>query len=229
MAWKAKPFFQCAALAGSAFVIGLSGAVMPGPVLAATIPAAFNRGFWAGPLIVAGHAVVEIGLVLLVASSVGHFLRREDSPAVRWISLVGGFMLLLMGGMMLRDVPRLSLQFTGQGASPLGWSPFWAGLVCSVTNPYFTLWWATIGLGLLTQSLRTLGWPGLMVFYSGHVLADLAWYSSIAGAIVWGQAHLNDTLYRSLVGLCAGALLFFGGRFIWEGRRRQSALKVPAG
>jgi threonine/homoserine/homoserine lactone efflux protein len=204
---------------------------MPGPVLAATIPAALTRGFWAGPLIVAGHAVVEVGLVTLGASSLGllRSLRREDSPAVRWISLVGGLMLLLMGGMMLRDVPRLSLKLSGNGTAPLGWSPFWAGAVCSVTNPYFTLWWATIGLGLLTQSLRTLGWPGVMVFYSGHVLADLGWYSSVAGAMVWGQGYLNDTLYRSLVGLCAGALLFFGGRFVREGWRRRASLTAPDG
>lgn len=206
-----------------AFAIGLSGAVMPGPVLAATIPAALTIGVLAGPLIVAGHAMVEVLLVWLVASSLGRCLQREDSPVVRWISLVGGLTLLLMGGMMLREVPHLSLHFTGNRASPFSLSPFWAGAFCSATNPYFILWWATIGLGLLTQSLRSLGRPGLVVFYAGHILSDLIWYGGIAGAIVFGKEHLNDALYQSLVGLCAGALLFFGGCFVREGWRSQGA------
>ena len=125
-------------------------------------------------------------------------------------------MLLFMGGMMLRDVPHLALHLTST-RPPL--PPFWAGVLCSLTNPYFILWWATIGLGLLTQSLRTLGWPGLTVFYTGHILSDLAWYCGIAGAVAFGKEHLNDTLYRSLVVLCAGALLFFGVRFVREGWR----------
>jgi threonine/homoserine/homoserine lactone efflux protein len=215
-----KTVSQSLALAASAFVIGLSGAVMPGPVLAATIPAALTMGFVAGPLIVAGHGLVEVLLVLLVVSSVGGFLRREGSPAVRWIALIGGAMLLLMGGMMLKGMPRLSLNLTSE--QPLQFPPLLAGAVCSLTNPYFILWWATIGLGLLTQSLRTFGGPGLAVFYTGHILSDLVWYCFVAGAIAFGREHLNDTLYRGLVVLCAGALLFFGVRFVREGWRMRT-------
>jgi threonine/homoserine/homoserine lactone efflux protein len=221
-----RNLFPYVALAGSAFVIGLSGAVMPGPVLAATIPLALSRGFLAGPLIVAGHALVEILLVLVVVSSLGGFLRRENSPALRWISLVGGIMLLLMGGLMLRDVSHLSLKLTSEPTTQVSFPPVPAGMICSLTNPYFILWWATIGLGLLTQSLRSLGGTGLAVFYSGHLLSDLVWYSFVSGAIAFGKDHLNDALYRGLVVLCAAALLFFGIRFIGAGWRKSPAYKA---
>ncbi|MEA1895812.1 MAG: LysE family translocator, partial [Euryarchaeota archaeon] len=42
------------------FVIGLTGAIVPGPMLFATIDASLRRGWIAGPEIVLGHALVEV-------------------------------------------------------------------------------------------------------------------------------------------------------------------------
>jgi len=250
-------------VAGSAFVIGFSGAVMPGPVLAATIPAALALGFIAGPLIVAGHGLVEVALLAVVASSLGRFLRDEDSRLVRGISVVGGLVLLLMGGLMLRDAPNLSLSLeapgTGHGAENGEWKmengawsmevrpkqlgrshlpishfpfpishfqlPIAAGALLSLGNPYFFLWWATIGLGLVTQSLNTLGRPGVPIFYAGHLLSDFVWYSFVAGAIAFGKDHLSDPLYKGLIVICALALLFFGFRFLRDGWRPRGVGK----
>lgn len=254
---------QIGAVAGSAFVIGFSGAVMPGPVLAATIPAALALGFLAGPLIVAGHGLVEVALLAGVASSLGRFLRDKDSQLVRGISVVGGLVLLLMGGLMLRDVPHLSLSLEAQGTehgaengewkmehgkwrmgvrpkqigpsrlpisnfqSPISnfQLPLVAGAVLSLSNPYFFLWWATIGLGLVTQSLNTLGRPGVPIFYAGHILSDFVWYSFVAGAIAFGKDHLSDPLYRGLIVICALVLLFFGFRFLRDGWRPRGAME----
>ncbi|HIE51983.1 MAG TPA: lysine transporter LysE [Armatimonadetes bacterium] len=208
-------------LAFNSFLIGFSGAIMPGPVLAATIPAAVREGFVAGPLIVLGHGLVEVALVLLVVSSLGVALRREDSPLVRGIALVGGLMLLLMGGMMLRDLPHLSLTLTAQGQRGLALPPVLAGALCSLSNPYFFLWWATIGLGLITQALSGWGRLGVLIFYGSHVLSDLVWYSFVSGTIAVGKRALSDSLYRGLIGVCAVALLLFGLRFFSAGVRGQ--------
>ena len=50
----------------SSFIIALSGALMPGPVLTITISESTKRGFIAGPLIVLGHAILEISLLVLL-------------------------------------------------------------------------------------------------------------------------------------------------------------------
>ncbi len=65
------------AIFASALVIGLSGAMMPGPLLTASIGYTVERGFLAGgPLLVLGHAILELALVALVLAGIGPFLSR---------------------------------------------------------------------------------------------------------------------------------------------------------
>jgi hypothetical protein len=53
----------------SSFVIALSGALMPGPLLTATISECSQRGFIAGPLLITGHAILELVLVIALLSA----------------------------------------------------------------------------------------------------------------------------------------------------------------
>ena len=82
-----------------AFVVGLSGAMAPGPVLTVTISETLKRGFRAGPLIVLGHAILEIILLALIAAGLGPFFQH---PVVTTVFLsAGGAVMLWMGGRMV--------------------------------------------------------------------------------------------------------------------------------
>jgi len=82
-----------------AFVVGLSGAMAPGPVLTVTISETLKRGFKAGPLIVLGHAILEIILLTLISVGMGPFFQH---PLVTLIFLsAGGVVLLWMGVRMI--------------------------------------------------------------------------------------------------------------------------------
>ena len=50
----------------TALLVGLSGALMPGPLTAVTMEHAFRRGYLAAPLITLGHASLEVVMVLLL-------------------------------------------------------------------------------------------------------------------------------------------------------------------
>jgi threonine/homoserine/homoserine lactone efflux protein len=91
----------------------------------------------------------------------------------------------------------------------------------SLANPYWTIWWVTIGLGYITYSIA-FGLPGLLAFFAGHILADLIWYSAVSWSFSHGKRFLNNTAYKSIMGVCGAALTFFA---LWFGRVGISSLR----
>ena len=82
-------------LIATAFVIGLSGAMAPGSLLVVVVTETVRRGFWAGPVAVLGHAVIEAAMVILLALGLGRVLSYPSVLAA--IGLAGGLMLLWFG------------------------------------------------------------------------------------------------------------------------------------
>jgi len=221
-------------IAVTSFLVGLSGAMMPGPVLTVTIGEtatrlrhagarsaagpgrrALVRGALAGPLVVLGHGILEIALVVAVVLGLGKLLAL--APVIGSIGLLGGAVLVWMAWGMFRGIHGLSLQ-GGAGPSEGRQHPVLAGILTSLSNPYWTLWWATIGLGYIALSMR-LGVLGLTAFYVGHILSDLVWYSGVSLSLALGHRLLSDTVYRGLVAVCASFLLGFGLYFGYAGVR----------
>ena len=218
-----------AGIAITSFIVGLSGAMMPGPVLTVTIgetaarlrgevpgesTRARTRGALVGPLIVLGHGILEVLLVAGVALGLGRLLLL--GPVIGTIALVGGGVLLWMAWRMLRSVRSLSLQGTTVAEGRR--HPVLAGILTTLCNPYWIIWWATIGLSYIALSLR-LGLIGLISFYVGHILSDLLWYGSVSLTLALGRRLLTDRTYRRLVTACAVLLLGFGLYFGYAGVR----------
>ena len=199
------------------FIIGLSGALMPGPMFVAVVGQSPRRGAWTGPIAVLGHGVLESVLVAAVILGLAEFLKNAAVMSV--IAVAGGAMLLWMGVGMLRSAGKLSLfpESAGAGSASLVLvHPFWAGILTSLSNPYWILWWATIGLGYMVIS-RELGIPGLVAFMVGHVMADLVWYTVVSTLVARGKRWLSDGLYRGMIRVCAVTLVFFAVYFGWHG------------
>jgi len=196
------------------FVVGLSGAMAPGPVLTLTISEALKRGFKAGPLIVLGHAILEIILLILIIAGLGTFLKQ---PAVtRIFSLLGGIVLLWMGGHMVvtnRKATEEAMKAKGNFDTPVLHNPITEGIVLSISNPYWIIWWATIGLGFMTRSLQY-GLIGLLCFYLGHIMADLIWYSFVSFSVTAGRRFCAPVIYRFVFIFCGVSLGGLGIYFL---------------
>lgn len=196
----------------SSFVIALSGALMPGPLLTVTVSESGRRGAVAGPLMILGHGILELLLVLALLGGLAPILRRDDVFIA--VALAGGSILLWMAFSMFRSLPGLHLDLSEQEEG--GRNLVWTGILFSLANPYWTIWWASIGLGYILHSVKY-GVLGVAAFFTGHILADLAWYASVSFGVAKGRKFFSDTAYRGLIGGCALFLLIFSCYFFWSG------------
>lgn len=202
-----------AALFASAFVLGLSGSMMPGSLLTYTVRESLASGPRAGFVVTAGHALLELILVLLLFLGLDAVL---SSPAVQTaVGLVGGVLLMLMGGDMVRGAISggLRVEASQEGKGSRGM--FVSGILISAANPYFLMWWAVIGLGFLMQAYHDMGRYGVATFYLGHIAADFGWYGLVSILVGTTGRFLGEKPYRLLMGLLGCALVIFGGRFIY--------------
>lgn len=205
--------FSLIAIFFSSFIIAMSGALMPGPLLTVTVSESTRRGAIAGPLMILGHGILELVLVIALLAGLAPLLVRDD--VFIGIALVGGCILLWMAGSMFKSIPDLRLDLEA-GEEKKSKNLILAGILFSLANPYWTIWWASIGLGYILHSVK-FGILGVVSFYLGHILADLAWYAFISLGVARGRRFLSDTIYKRLIGCCASFLVLFACYFFYSG------------
>jgi threonine/homoserine/homoserine lactone efflux protein len=200
------------------FVMALSGALMPGPLLTYTIARTVQtprRGFLVGAWVIAGHAALEVLIVLGLVFGVMEFLR---SPlAIRIIGVLGGLLLLYMGAGLIRQAVRprggnpLAAAADGGASLVARMHPVLAGVLVSMSNPYWWVWWITVGSASLMRFGVTLEkWQGLIAFFVGHEAADLAWYTAISAVTHFGKKAISPGIYRAVLALCGVVIVGFG-------------------
>jgi threonine/homoserine/homoserine lactone efflux protein len=183
-------------------VIGLTGALAPGPTLVATINASISGDWKIGPKVTAGHIVVESLIFLMIVLGLAAFAL----PYTTAIAAIGGIALIVFGALTIAGSQRASLTSLATGTAS---NPYIAGLVTSAANPYFWIWWLTIGSAMVIAGLAG-GLVLAAVFMMGHWCADLGWYTLVASGVSRGRTILSDTTYRRLMGACGAFLILFG-------------------
>ena len=191
------------------FGISLSGALAPGPVTAAAIGMG-SRNRFAGTLMALGHGAIEFPLMVLLIFGVGKLLTL---PSVGiGIGLFGGAFLIFIAWQMFRGLRRVEDQ-----PGPVTRSgPFTAGVLLSGGNPYFLVWWATVGLTLITDARDNFGVYAFVLFALVHWSCDLIWLTILSWASFKGSVFLGPRRRRILLAVCAGAMLCFGMYFIGQ-------------
>lgn len=192
----------------SVIVISLSGVMAPGPMFAVTLAKSY-RSPWAGTWISLGHAVIEVPLILLIYFGFAPFF--QNSAVQLGLSIVGGGMIVWMGIAMF--LARTEVVHQGKD---LPYNAFVAGILASGFNPFFLVWWATIGSMLIMRFLD-FGTTGLMVFIVAHWLVDLVWLSLVSNLIYRTRSLWGRKFHEWLFIACSLLLMGFGGWFIVSG------------
>ncbi len=200
-------------------LMALSGALMPGPMLTYTISrtlAARRRSWATGARVVAGHAAIEALLVTALVFGVVEFLRAP--AAVKTIAAVGAALLIYMGVSLLRETARGRGAEAAGSAPPAGQKtgftsrlpPVAAGVLVSVSNPYWWIWWVTIGAAFLVRYDVTFrSWPSLAAFFVGHELGDLGWFLAVSIVLSLGKDRIPRNVMTGIQAFCGVAIIGF--------------------
>ena len=186
--------------------ISLTGVMLPGPMTAATIAKGYTEKH-AGAWIAAGHAVIEIPLIAVIAAVYVGSGRLINSPLVETvIYLVGGLMLLYLGFRMF----RANRETTG-GVRGLPGSSFVTGIVITGTNPAFFVWWITAGAVLITGAAK-FGLVGIALFTLVHLPCDLGWSEFLSVGTFESRRWWTQKVQRIVFSICA---LILTGSGVW--------------
>ncbi|HUV82196.1 MAG TPA: LysE family transporter [archaeon] len=191
---------------GIGFFLGLTGALVPGPMLFATIETSLTKGWLSGPKLVSGHALIELVIFVLIVAG---FSTQAAQGAVLWISIVGGAVLVVFGIMTIKEGKHATLS----GGNSVFKSPFAAGVVTSISHPYFWLWWLTVGAGLVLMGLE-ISLVAAVIFLLGHLIADLSWYTLVSTAFSRGKSLMSEGTYQKILVGCGVFLMVFGVWFM---------------
>jgi threonine/homoserine/homoserine lactone efflux protein len=204
--------------------IGFTGAVMPGPLLALTLKESLSHGKWSALWLSTGHALCELIMVSALALGLSRMVSGETITGP--VGLLGGAILVWMGIGALRQ-PLTEANITETIKSPQRLHNLLLhGSAVTVTNPYWTIWWLTVGVGLVLIAAK-LGPLGIIAFYIGHILADYLWFGGVGLTVGSGSRFLEGKPYRLAIRACGIFLLLFGAFFIRYGARIVQATLTP--
>lgn len=193
-------------LAGT-IIISMSGVMAPGPMTAATLGRG-GRDPRAGAYIAIGHGIIEFPLMVAIYYGIGAV---PALPALRTsIMIAGGLFLLYMAFGMFTNLRDDSIKTSATGSSIM------AGILLSAGNPYFFIWWITLGASLIFQA-KTFGTAGCIAFALLHWMCDFAWSSFLSVASYRGARFFGRVFQKILFSACGVALVFFGGKFLYDG------------
>jgi threonine/homoserine/homoserine lactone efflux protein len=196
-------------------VVTASGALAPGPLFFGLLMHGSKEGARAGFFAAFGHTLVEFPLVLALAMGL---LAAASQPMIKVvIGLVGGVGLIGFGVMQiygtLRSKPRPDKIPTTKN---LPASSLVLGLALTGLNPYFILWWLTIGSILIVQALAFAAIVGVLLMYASHVWMDYAFLTAIAHLGKKSKSIVGSRYYK-LVLIAFGLILaYYGATFVLD-------------
>jgi len=193
---------------GLVIVISASGVMSPGPLFAANVMYGLREGKISGIKMAMGHTIVEFPLILLLGAG---FFSIESIPEIRTaITILGAVGLFAFAILQIRSVTKQKFNLetrSGQG-------PFVAGILLSALNPFFIIWWLTIGLVLISESIQNFGIMGIVILFLFHIWMDYAWLFTIAAFSSKAKNYLSKRNFKMIIIGLSIVLIYFGIDFL---------------
>lgn len=197
------------------FLVALTGALSPGPLLTFTIYKSLKqkRGYLAAVYILLGHATIE--LILIIALLAGASFFFQNIIFLTLVGFIGGIFLVIFGIVAVRGVLKTDfeadLTLSDNIVKGYKGNSYLGGILVSLSNPFWTFWWAVIGFSLMVSFNITILMPiKMLIFFLGHELGDLVWYLPISIFVYYGGKSLNPKIYKYILIVCGVFMIVFG-------------------
>jgi len=188
--------------------ISASGVMSPGPLFTANIVYGLKEGKIAGLKIAMGHTVVEFPLIVFLGLGT---ISLETFPEYRiLITVIGAIGLFVFAGLQIKSI--FGKDFRNKTNSNK--NSFLAGIFLSALNPFFIIWWLTIGIVLITESIALWGFSGILILFIFHIWMDYVWLFAVAGFASKAKNVLSNNNYKILIIGLSILLVYFGIQFL---------------
>jgi len=189
-------------------VISASGVMAPGPLLSAGIVYGMKESTKGGIKMSIGHAIVELPLIITLGIGV---FSLEIIPEFRdSISILGALMLFVFAGIQIKTVlqgRKSEIMHQKHGA-------IIAGIIFSGLNPFFIIWWLTIGFKLISDAMIIWAFTGIIITFALHVWMDFTWLGVIAWLAKKSSKIISNKNYKILMLGLSTSLVYFGVTFL---------------
>jgi len=194
-------------------VVTASGALAPGPMFFGLLIHGSKQGARSGISAAIGHTMVELPLVLALALGL---LAAASQPSIKIaIGLVGGIGLIGFGMFQIYGtIKRKPISSEKPKPKRLPASSLLLGIALTGLNPYFILWWLTIGSVIIIQALAFAAILGVLIMYLAHVWMDYAFLTTIAHLGKKGEAIVGSRYYKLVLVGFGVILVYYGATFV---------------
>ncbi|HET8720153.1 MAG TPA: LysE family transporter [Candidatus Nitrosotenuis sp.] len=192
----------------SVVIISASGVMAPGPLFASTVSTGIREGKYSGLKVAAGHMVIELPLVIIIGIGA---LSLESLPQFRTIvSILGASSLFIFAGLQLWSTFRQRKPARVESK----YGSFVTGIILTGLNPFFIVWWLTIGIKLISDALLLWAFSGILIMFGLHIWMDYGWLFFVSAVAAKGTKFLTDKRYRISMVAINVVLIYFGFTFI---------------
>ena len=202
--------------AGEVVLLSASGVLSPGPLFLMNLVYGTKQGYKAGLKIASGHAMIELPLIIIFAIS---FFQLTNTTVITYnlnaLGLVGGTSIIIFAIIQIINTTRNKSLFDNSNnnyrVSFIADKPILLGIIFSALNPFFIVWWLTVGLTLISDSISLFGVViGSVLLFSFHIWMDYIWLILTSYLISKGVSVIKTRYYYFLFTGLNIILTFYG-------------------
>ena len=189
-------------------IISTSGVMAPGPLFTANISYGLRDGAKSGIKMAIGHTIVEFPLVILLGIGV---FSLEIFPEFRIVvSIFGAITLFVFAFMQIRTIRQGEKNSTSKPKQ----GPLVTGILLSALNPFFILWWLTIGFKLILDAMLIWAFTGILIVFVMHIWMDFVWLGGISYVASKSSQIISNRNYKIFMIILSLMLVYFGITFL---------------